>query len=60
MLYSELNRVKTFPPTTAARYVAQLGEALMYLHQHHILHRDIKPENILLDHNYNIKLADFG
>lgn len=43
MLYSELNRIKTFPPTTAARYVAQLGEALMYLHQHHILHRDIKP-----------------
>ncbi|EPY30360.1 protein kinase [Strigomonas culicis] len=60
MLYSELNRVKVFPPNTAARYVAQLGEALLYLHQHHILHRDIKPENILLDHNKNIKLADFG
>ncbi|CCW68754.1 unnamed protein product, partial [Phytomonas sp. Hart1] len=60
MLYSELNRVKVFPPTLAARYVAQLTEALFYLHQHHILHRDIKPENIFLDHNNNIKLADFG
>ena len=60
MLYSELNRVKKFPVETAARYVAQLTEALLYLHQHHILHRDIKPENILLDHNDNIKLADFG
>lgn len=60
MLYSELSRVKMYPPSTAARYVAQLAEALLYLHQHHILHRDIKPENILLDHHRNIKLADFG
>lgn len=60
MLYSELNRVKRFAPNVAARYVAQLAEALLYLHQHHILHRDIKPENILLDHHDNIKLADFG
>lgn len=60
MMYSELSRVKCYPPDKAARYVAQLGEALLYLHQHHILHRDIKPENILLDHHKNIKLADFG
>nr|CCC95420.1 unnamed protein product [Trypanosoma congolense IL3000] len=60
MLYTELNRVKLFAPPIAARYVAQLAEALLYLHQHHILHRDIKPENILLDHKSNIKLADFG
>jgi aurora kinase len=60
MLYSELQRVKCYPPSTAARYVAQLAEALLYLHQHNILHRDIKPENILLDHNSNIKLSDFG
>jgi aurora kinase len=60
MLYSELQKVKRFDVPTSARFVAQLGEALLYLHQHHILHRDIKPENILLDHNNNIKLADFG
>jgi aurora kinase len=60
MLYSELTKVKVYPPSMAAKYVAQLAEALQYLHQHHILHRDIKPENILLDHDGNIKLADFG
>jgi len=25
-----------------------------------IAHRDLKPENLLLDHNNNIKIVDFG
>jgi len=24
------------------------------------VHRDLKPENLLLDHNRNIKIVDFG
>lgn len=59
MLFSKLHRVGKFAPKQAARYVAQLGEALLYLHQHHVLHRDIKPENVLLC-GEDIKLADFG
>ena len=32
----------------------------MYLHERGVFHRDIKPENFVLDHNFNLKLTDFG
>ena len=31
-----------------------------YLHKLGISHRDLKPENLLLDHNKDIKIVDFG
>ncbi|CAI9088505.1 OLC1v1022841C1 [Oldenlandia corymbosa var. corymbosa] len=40
-----------------------IARGIEYLHQgceQRILHFDIKPHNILLDHNYNPKISDFG
>jgi serine/threonine protein kinase len=42
------------------RLFFQIVRALYFMHESGVAHRDIKPENILLDHNYVVKLADFG
>jgi 5'-AMP-activated protein kinase catalytic alpha subunit len=39
---------------------AQILSGIEYIHKLGVVHRDLKPENLLLDHNNNIKLVDFG
>ncbi|KAJ8967020.1 hypothetical protein NQ314_003137 [Rhamnusium bicolor] len=44
----------------AKRIFSQIVSAVSYCHSQGVVHRDLKAENLLLDHNLNIKLADFG
>lgn len=44
----------------AVNYMAQITNAVGYIHEHNILHRDIKPENIMITANYKAILIDFG
>lgn len=59
-LYKKLQKEKTFTEQRSARMILQLADALSYCHSKKIIHRDIKPENLLMGHNGEIKLADFG
>jgi len=43
-----------------AAVCAQVLDALVYLHSHHVMHRDIKAGNVLLTTAGRAKLADFG
>ena len=46
---------------TTRKLLAELCDALHYMHSLQVVHRDIKPENIMLTHNgQNVKLIDFG
>jgi eukaryotic-like serine/threonine-protein kinase len=47
-------------PTTVARIVAELADALDHSHQRGVVHRDLKPANVLIDDHGRPRLIDFG
>mmetsp|Transcript_34916 Transcript_34916/g.87877 ORF Transcript_34916/g.87877 Transcript_34916/m.87877 type:complete len:307 (-) Transcript_34916:212-1132(-) len=54
------SRSARLPPMLALRYFRQLLSAVDHLHRRLWAHRDLKLENVLLDHNGEVRLIDFG
>ena len=48
------------PLETVVSYVKQVASAIQYAHEQRLIHRDLKPENLLLGHDQQVWLSDFG
>jgi serine/threonine-protein kinase SIK3 len=59
-LYDYIIHKKRLSEREAKTIFRQIVAAVHYSQVNHIVHRDIKVENLLLDSNWQIKLADFG
>ena len=57
----DTDRKRPLSEEKALKYFRGLVLGLDYLHNYaHVIHRDIKPENLLIDHEDNLKISDFG
>ncbi|OGQ33756.1 MAG: hypothetical protein A3F16_00335 [Deltaproteobacteria bacterium RIFCSPHIGHO2_12_FULL_43_9] len=47
-------------PEIAAILMLEILEGVEHAHRNGVIHRDLKPDNIMLTHEGNVKIADFG
>jgi serine/threonine protein kinase len=59
-LFDFIAQTGSFSEPVARYYFHQIIDAFEYLHSRGISHRDMKPDNIMLDDEFNLKIADFG
>ncbi|KAJ9528355.1 hypothetical protein QJQ45_014333 [Haematococcus lacustris] len=58
--YLRANRGRLSEEVAVPLILEPFLSGLRLIHEQGLIHRDIKPENILLNHSFQIKIADFG
>ncbi|XP_062861056.1 NUAK family SNF1-like kinase 1 [Trichomycterus rosablanca] len=59
-LYDYISERRKLNERETRHFFRQIVSAVHHCHKKGVVHRDLKLENVLLDDNYNIKIADFG
>ena len=59
-MFDQIIKRPFYSEKDACIIMKQILSAVNYCHSKNIVHRDIKLDNILLDHNGNLKIGDFG
>mmetsp|Transcript_84136 Transcript_84136/g.238688 ORF Transcript_84136/g.238688 Transcript_84136/m.238688 type:complete len:305 (-) Transcript_84136:146-1060(-) len=59
-IHSQLKAYGPLQESLIRHHAQQLLEGLSYLHTQSFVHRDLKCANLLLTHDANLKIADFG